>query len=59
MRYLGSGEFISGVPARDLSAEEAGRYAAVIEANRVATGRALYAVIAHAMAEETASDGEG
>lgn len=59
MQYLGSGEFISGVPARDLSAEEAGRYAAVIEAHRVATGRALYAVITPAMTEEAESDGEG
>ena len=30
MRYVGNGSFLIGVPARDLSAEEAGRYAETI-----------------------------
>lgn len=41
LRYVGQ-EFIVGVPARDLTAEEAALYAAQINENEAATGRALY-----------------
>lgn len=41
LRYVGN-EFLVGVPARDLTAEEAGVYAAQINENEAATGRALY-----------------
>jgi hypothetical protein len=42
LRYVGEGEYIVGVPARDLSAEEALRYAAAIAEVEATTGRALY-----------------
>lgn len=42
LRYVGDGEYIHGVPARDLSAEEAERYADAIAAAQLATGRVLY-----------------
>jgi hypothetical protein len=41
LRYVGN-EFLVGVPARDLTAEEAAEYAAQINENEAATGRALY-----------------
>lgn len=44
LRYVGDGEYIPGVPARDLSAEEMIVYAAQIEATQAATGRILYEV---------------
>lgn len=43
LRYVGDGEYIYGVPARDLSAEEAASFAATITATAAATGRVLYA----------------
>lgn len=42
LRYVGGGEFIWGVPARDLSREEAERFGSVIEAHERTTGRRLY-----------------
>lgn len=42
LRYLGRGEFIPGVPARDLTAEEAAQFRAVIREHRENTGRELY-----------------
>ena len=45
MRYVGDGEYIFGVPARDLSAEEAATYAPMIAATAAATGRILYQAI--------------
>jgi len=44
-RYVGGGEYIPGVPARDLSAEEAATYAPMIAATEAATGRILYQAI--------------
>lgn len=41
LHYVGQ-EFIVGVPARDLTAEEAALYAVQINENEAATGRALY-----------------
>lgn len=41
LHYVGN-EFIVGVPARDLTADEAAVYAAQINENEAATGRALY-----------------
>lgn len=41
LRYVGQ-EFIVGVPARELTAEEAALYAVQINENEAATGRALY-----------------
>ncbi len=43
LRYVGDGEYIHGVPARNLSAEEAAMYGATITATAEATGRVLYA----------------
>ena len=45
LRYVGDGEWIPGVPARDLDAAEAARYGAVIRANERATGKRLYAPV--------------
>ena len=45
LRYVGDGEYIFGVPARDLSAEEAATYAPMIAATAAATGRILYQAI--------------
>lgn len=42
LRYVGGGAWIPGVPARDLSAQEATEYAAIIEA-AAAAGHILYA----------------
>jgi len=42
LRYVGDGEYIFGVPARDLSAEEAEVHAVQIAATHAATGRILY-----------------
>jgi hypothetical protein len=42
VRYLGHGEFIPGVPARDLTAEEAARFGKAIAEHRRNTGRDLY-----------------
>lgn len=42
LRYVGDGEYIFGVPARDLTAEEAETYAAQIAATHAVTGRILY-----------------
>ena len=46
LRYVGAGEYIYGVPARDLNADEAAQYAAQIVATATATGRVLYAPVA-------------
>lgn len=45
LRYVGGGEYIFNVPARDLSAEEAATYAPMIAATAAATGRILYQAI--------------
>ena len=44
LRYVGNGSWIPGVPARDLSAEEAVIYADLIEATRFA-GHTLYVAL--------------
>jgi len=43
LRYIGDGEWIPGVPARDLSAEEAAEFGERIAACEGNTGRTLYA----------------
>jgi hypothetical protein len=43
LRYVGDGEYIYGVPARNLSAAEAAMYGTTITATAAATGRVLYA----------------
>lgn len=43
LRYVGDGEYVYGVPARNLSADEAATYGATITATAAATGRVLYA----------------
>ena len=43
LRYVGDGEYIYGVPARDLTADEAASFAALIAATQAATERVLYA----------------
>lgn len=42
LTYIGNGEAIIGVPARDLSPEEAMKYKDRIKASEAAVGRALY-----------------
>lgn len=42
--YIGNGDWIPGVPARDLSEEEYARHKDIIGENEAATGRALYVV---------------
>jgi len=42
MRYVGDGSHIHGIPARNLSAEEAGRYRETILESQLATGVTLY-----------------
>lgn len=42
LRYLGHGEWIPGIPARDLTAEEAARFAEVLRTHTRNTGRVLY-----------------
>lgn len=43
LRYVGDGEYIYGVPARNLSAAEAAMHGATITETAAATGRVLYA----------------
>lgn len=42
--YIGNGDWIPGVPARDLSEEEYARHKDAIRENEAATGKALYVV---------------
>ena len=50
LRYVGDGEWIPGVPARDLTAEEAEAHRERIEACERNTGRTLYVVAGSAVA---------
>lgn len=43
LRYVGDGEYIVGVPARNLTAQEGREHAAAIAEVQAATGRVLYA----------------
>lgn len=52
LRYVGDGHYLPGVPARDLSADEAAQHLEAINAHARATGRTLYAPI------EPQSEGE-
>jgi hypothetical protein len=40
--YIGNGTYIHGVPARDLSPEEANQYQAIIDEQQRLTGTVLY-----------------
>ncbi len=42
LTYVGGGDYIVGVPARDLSVEEAALYAPMIDASTKSMGRPLY-----------------
>lgn len=42
LKYVGDGEWIEGVPARDLSEEEVKAHKDAIEATQETTGRVLY-----------------
>lgn len=42
LKYVGSMEWIPGVPTRDLTPEEADRYREVIDATQANIGRVLY-----------------
>jgi hypothetical protein len=53
VRYLGDGEFIPGVPARDLSADEAWLWRSVLISP---TGRRLYAAVAATVKAEVEAD---
>lgn len=58
LRYVGQ-EFVVGVPARDLTAEEAALYAAQINENEAATGRALYVSAENAVVTPVTETTEG
>lgn len=45
LRYVGRGEFVFGVPARDLTTVEAEKYRVSIDAAEAAIGRKLYEVV--------------
>jgi hypothetical protein len=49
MRYVGGGDYLPGIPARDLTAEEAVEHRAAIEENEAATGKALYVAMTEAV----------
>lgn len=42
LKYIGDGTYIHGVPARDLTQDEAARYGAVIQEQEALTGTAMY-----------------
>lgn len=42
LKYVGQGTYIHGVPARDLTDEEAARFEAVIREQEALTGTVLY-----------------
>lgn len=52
MRYVGDGAFFVGVPARDLTAEEAERYGEII------AGSSLYEPVGAAQAVPVAAENE-
>jgi hypothetical protein len=59
LRYIGGGDWIPGVPARDLSAEEAKQHADAIAAAEKATGKKLYKSVAQKKTAKTVEeDGE-
>jgi len=43
-KYIGDGEFIPGVPARDLTDDELEIYSEAIQAHLESTGRELYQI---------------
>lgn len=43
--YIGDGDWIPGVPARNLTEEEYAKHKETIDANAAATGRILYMVV--------------
>jgi hypothetical protein len=55
LKYVGQGTYIHGVPARDLTDEEAARFEAVIREQEALTGTVLYEPAASAMAEAEAT----
>lgn len=54
--YVGEGAHIVGVPARDLTAEEAHEFGAVITAQQQATGLTLYVPKTHKPATKAAKE---
>ncbi len=58
LRYVGDGAYIHGVPARDLSPDEAARYADQIASAEAATHATLYEPVAEEPAEQPASPSE-
>jgi hypothetical protein len=50
--YVGDGSFIQGVPARDLTAEEALQFGATITEQQTATGMTLYVPKTHKPAKK-------
>jgi hypothetical protein len=57
LRYIGAGAWIPGVPARDLSAEEAEQHAAAIEAAAQA-GHILYESVTKTAAKRAPKKGD-
>jgi hypothetical protein len=60
LKWIGVGEYIPGVPPRDLTGEEAEKYAGKIEATEENLGRKLYEKpkAKKKVAKEEAKDGE-
>jgi hypothetical protein len=56
LRYIGNGDYIHGVPARDLSNAEAKQYGDAIAAAEKATGRKLYESVAQKAAVNDTED---
>lgn len=59
LKYIGNGDYIHGIPARDLNATEAEIHADAIAAAEKATGRKLYEPVAEKKTAKTVEkDGE-
>jgi hypothetical protein len=59
LRYIGNGDYIHGVPARDLSAAEAKDHGDAIAASEKATGKKLYESVAQNQTAETVDVKDG
>lgn len=58
LQYVGQ-EFLVGVPARNLTPEEASLYADLIAENEQATGRPLYVAMTEAAEQPATTEGGG
>ena len=56
--YIGDGDWIPGIPARNLTEEEYAKHKETIDANAAATGRILYMVAQPVIVSEESNDEE-